>query len=327
MKTFSLTVDQLHECLPTLNMSEILLPVLQDALNEFHINTRTRVCSFLAHLGHESADLMQWRENLNYSATRLRQVFPKYFRSMAEARAFANNPVAIAEVVYGGRMGNDTAGDGWKFRGGGPMQITGRDMYAKCGHALSLPLEVSPELLELPRHGLRSACWVWSVEKNCNPLADALRGVADKDELLLLTAQTKRINGGTNGLNDRVLRYGRCLRAIPPRSSTVSAPTAVAPPPVTATSDQPDQLSEFEELLQNGSVQNVAKRVASKTWSKIWKPLTALISAVEAGNAFAISSVVVVAIFLVVLVVLYHRQIWRVIKQLVAFVNRLIKKG
>ena len=114
------------------------LKPLSGAMSAYAINTPARQAAFLAQLAHESAELRRTQENLNYSWDRLRKVFPRYFRSDAEAQAYDRQPERIANRVYANRMlnGDETSGDGWRFRGRGPIQVTGRENYRKSGQAL-----------------------------------------------------------------------------------------------------------------------------------------------------------------------------------------------
>lgn len=166
------------------------------------IGTRLRVCAFLAQIGHESGGLQAVVENLNYSAEGLLKTWPTRFTA-ATAAACARNPEKIANIVYANRMGNTAPGDGWKYRGRGPIQITGKNNYLACGKALGLDLVANPEKLEQPEYAARSAAWFWE-SNGLNALADADR----------FTDITRKINGGTNGLEDRKQRYKLALSVI-----------------------------------------------------------------------------------------------------------------
>lgn len=153
---------------------------------------------FLAQIGHESAGLQIQQENLHYSAARLRQVWPGRFRSDATAAAFANKPEALANLVYGGRMGNHEPGDGWRYRGRGYIQLTGREAYREVGRRTGLKLEDQPDLALDLSHALHIACGFWDW-KAINPICDTGDFVA----------VTKRINGGTVGMEDRLVWLAR----------------------------------------------------------------------------------------------------------------------
>jgi putative chitinase len=167
---------------------------LGEAMARFEIHRPARKAAFLAQLAHESGQLSRWTENLNYRWQRLRQVFPTYFRTDGEAQAFDRQPERIANRVYGGRLGNgpEATGDGWRYRGRGPIQLTGRENYRTCGAALDVDLLTRPERLETPEVGCLAAAWFWA-SKGLNALADA-------GDFVTIT---RRINGGLIGLADR----------------------------------------------------------------------------------------------------------------------------
>lgn len=185
---------------------------LSMAMMRYNINNPNRIRAFLAQVGHESGQLSAVVENLNYSAKALRSVFGKYFKTDAEAEQYARKPEAIANVVYANRMGNgDTeSGDGWKYRGRGLIQLTGKNNYDKATNEMyALPLGVDfvdePDLLATPEYAAQSAAWYWETN-GLNALADQLGGADDTE---VFKAITKRINGGYNGLDDRLAMYER----------------------------------------------------------------------------------------------------------------------
>jgi putative chitinase len=163
---------------------------------------RNRLLFFLAQIGHESAGLEIQQENLNYSVARLRQVWPGRFRSASTAAACAGKPEALANLVYGGRMGNFEPGDGYRYRGRGYIQLTGREAYREVGRRTGLKLEDQPDLALDVAHALHIACGFWDW-KGINPICD--RGD--------FVGVTKRINGGTVGLDDRLAWLAR-VRAV-----------------------------------------------------------------------------------------------------------------
>jgi len=172
---------------------EKYVPYLEKLMPEYQINSALRMRHFLAQLLHESGGLSAVRENLNYSAARLLQIFPKYFNS-AQAAEYANKPEKIANRVYANRLGNgqENSGDGWKYRGGGLIQTTGKSNFAATGKGIGIDLVRLPELIAEPPFAVESACWFWKT--------NGLNALADKNDII---AVTKRINGGTNGLDDR----------------------------------------------------------------------------------------------------------------------------
>ena len=190
---------------------------LQLAMIRYNINNPSRIRAFLAQVGAESGQLSAVVENLNYSAKALRSVFGKYFKTDAEAEKYARKPEAIANVVYANRMGNgDTAsGEGWKYRGRGLIQLTGKDNYAKATNGMyALPMGVDfvdePNVLANPDYAAQSAAWYWETN-GLNALADQLE---TSDETEVFKAITKRINGGYNGLEERRAIYERAKTVI-----------------------------------------------------------------------------------------------------------------
>lgn len=198
------------------NRAKYAMP-LRMAMIRYNINNPNRVRAFLAQIGHESGQLSAVVENLNYSAKVLRSVFGKYFKTDAEAEKYARKPEAIANVVYANRLGNgDTkSGDGWRYRGRGLIQITGKSNYNEASQKMyALPLGVDfvdePELLATPEYAAQSAAWWWE-NAGLNAIADGLGGANDTEVFKQIT---KRVNGGYNGLDDRLAIYERAKTVI-----------------------------------------------------------------------------------------------------------------
>lgn len=162
-------------------------------LNSYHVNTDLRLAHFFSQLEHES-NLKPISENLNYSAKGLGKTFKKYFPTIALANQYANQPQRIANIVYANRMGNgnEESGEGWKYRGRGFIQLTGKDNYRVLSKDVRIDFLKNPDLLLQEANAMISALWFWNKNK--------LNELADKDDVL---AVTKKINGGTNGLEDR----------------------------------------------------------------------------------------------------------------------------
>ena len=200
--TFNFTKDQLREMIPKNPYVNNWFDALNEILPEYEINTPQRVAAFLAQCAHESGGFIFLKENLNYKAASLRKVFPKYFPDDATAAHYANKPQMIANRVYANRMGNgpEESGDGWKFCGRGLIQLTGKDNYTFFAASLDIPLEEASEYLETFEGAVQSACFFWE-QNNLNTWAD-------KGDILTLT---KRINGGTIGLEDRIKHYNHAL--------------------------------------------------------------------------------------------------------------------
>lgn len=198
---FSITAEQLRQIVPTLSDSKCreYLPYLLKIMSEFEINTPLRVATFIAQTAHESGGYITLIENLNYSAQRLLQVFPRKF-TQATAINYDRQPQKIANYLYANKIGNgdETSGDGWRYKGRGVVQVTGRGNYKACGVELGLDLIAFPELLEQSLNAFRSAGWYWK-SRNCNSFAD-------RGDFIGLT---KAINGGLNGLDDRKAYYAR----------------------------------------------------------------------------------------------------------------------
>lgn len=222
-----LTDEQLRLIEPRLTPARRaeLLPALNAAIDRFEINDNTRrLAAYLSNLLHESNGLACFVENLNYSAQRLTQVWPRRFPTLTSAQPYAHNPTRLAEHTYAGRMGNgpEGSGDGAKFIGRGGIQRTGRKAYQRVLEALGLPVTTQPELLEQPRYAALSDALFWSDSK-LNPLADCLMGVRTAAEQRTLTSICRRINGGTNGLDERVRLYWRTLAILERAPHAVTA--------------------------------------------------------------------------------------------------------
>jgi putative chitinase len=190
------------------------------ACQEFGIKTPQRIAGFLSQCAHESGGFERLQENLNYSADGMAGIWPKRFAVMGPdgkpakkegknqpnkfALALHRKPEMIANVVYSSRMGNGPteSGEGWKYRGRGLKQLTGKDNHRACSAGLGVDLVENPDLLLEPVYAARSAAWFWSTN-NCNKFADA----GDIEGL------TKKINGGLIGIDDRKKRYNACIRS------------------------------------------------------------------------------------------------------------------
>jgi putative chitinase len=169
----------------------------------YEINTPARVASWLAQCAHESGYFRFLKENLNYKAASLRKVFPKYFPTDELAAQYANKPEKIANKVYANRMGNgdEASGDGFRYLGRGLIQLTGKNNYTIFAASIDTPLEEIPEYLQTFEGAVQSACWFWE-QNNLNKFADS----GD------IVTMSKRINGGTIGMEDRLMKYEKCLK-------------------------------------------------------------------------------------------------------------------
>jgi putative chitinase len=203
-----LTKAQLKQLLPKNPYIDQWHNALSQLLPDYEINTPQRIAAFIAQCSHESAGFTALRENLNYRWQSLRKIFPKYFPTDELAQEYANKPnkqEAIANRVYANRMGNgpESSGDGWRFCGRGLIQLTGRDNYSWFAASLGIPVEEASEYLQTFEGAAQSACWFWET--------NGLNRWADAGDILTLT---KRINGGTIGLDDRIKHYNHALHVL-----------------------------------------------------------------------------------------------------------------
>ena len=199
-----LTLDQLRQMVKN-RYIEHWYRALEQLLPDYDINTPHRVAHFVAQCAHESGSFAFIEENLNYRAASLMNTFKKYFPTMELAQQYERKPERIANRVYASRMGNgdEASGDGWRYRGRGLIQLTGKDNYTFFAGSLGIPVEEAAEYLETFEGAVQSACWFWETNN--------LNQWADKDDILTLT---KRINGGTIGLEDRKKHYAHAKHVL-----------------------------------------------------------------------------------------------------------------
>jgi putative chitinase len=191
-----LKLDKLKGHIP-----DAVIQMIPDTAAKFQINTPLRLAHFLAQCGHESGGFKATQENLNYSAKGLNGIFKKYFPTEAAATPYARQPQKIANKVYANRMsnGDEASGDGYKFRGRGYIQLTGRANYTLFGKAIGEDVTGNPDVVS-GKYALLSAAWFWS-NNGLNKLADG--GSTDA----VVTTITKRVNGGVIGLADRIKHF------------------------------------------------------------------------------------------------------------------------
>ncbi|MBA4359320.1 MAG: glycoside hydrolase family 19 [Pseudomonas sp.] len=180
---------------------------LNAACERNQITTPLRLAAFLAQIGHESGRLSRVVENLNYSAEGLQKTWPSLFDAKLAAE-YARQPERIANVAYNARMGNTAPGDGWKYRGRGLIQVTGKNNYAACGDALGMDLLTTPSLLETPKGAALSAGWFWN-SMNLNALADA--GDIQNIGSLINTGRRGRV---PHGAAERLALYQVALKVL-----------------------------------------------------------------------------------------------------------------
>jgi len=169
------------------------------------LDNHKRTAAFLAQVAHESGGFNFTKENLNYGAKALQSVFKKYYPTEKDALGHERKPEQIANKVYASRMGNgdEKTGDGWTYRGRGLIQLTGKENYTKFAESIKKPITEAVSYLETAEGAVASAAWFWDKNK--------LNDLCDKDDFVTLT---KRINGGTNGLEDRKHHYELALKEL-----------------------------------------------------------------------------------------------------------------
>jgi putative chitinase len=185
----------LANTLSKLKISVDWVEPLEEVFHRYEINTPERQAAFIGQCAHESMNFTKLEENMNYSAEGLMKTWPSRFPTLESAKPYHRNPEKIANKVYAGRMGNglEETGDGWLYHGRGLIQLTGKDNYMLASDALNMDFIHSPDYVLVPKYAALTAGWYWN-KRNLNKEADA------KD----YTGMTKKINGGTIGLNDRI---------------------------------------------------------------------------------------------------------------------------
>ena len=219
--SFTISRDQLAALIPGNNRVDNWHRALVDVLPKYGINTPRRCAHFISQCAHESNNFRSLEENLNYNASGLLSTFPRYFGPPPKRNAneYARNPEKIANYVYmdqyrsaQGRMGNVNPGDGWRFRGRGLKQLTGRNNYTAFGRSIGMSAEEAADYVATEKGAVESACWFWQ--------ANNLNSIADTDDV---ERMTRRINGGDIGLADRQARYRRALQVL--SAAAAGAPT------------------------------------------------------------------------------------------------------
>lgn len=235
-----ITEGQLAAMIPTNKEIKAWCEELNKALPKYDITTDKRIAGFISQCAHESMDFNALSENLNYREETLNKVFPRYFGpGKRNAAEYAKNPEKIANYVYmdefrTSKLGNVQPGDGWRFRGRGLKQLTGRDNYTRFAKDYNITAEEAAEWLETKEGALASALWFWNTNK--------LNAIADTGNVAALT---KKINGGDIGLADRQARYSKAMAAL---GGKIEAPVTTA----------------VAETLRRGSKGDAVKQMQSK---------------------------------------------------------------
>jgi putative chitinase len=237
-----ITEGQLAAMIPTNKEIKAWCEELNKALPKYDITTDQRIAGFISQCAHESMDFNAMSENLNYREETLNKVFPRYFGpGKRNAAEYARNPEKIANYVYmdefrTSKLGNVHPGDGWRFRGRGLKQLTGRDNYTRFAKDYDLTAEEAAVWVETKEGALASALWFWNTNK-LNPIADTGN----------VAALTKKINGGDIGLADRQTRYARAMAALGGKIDTSASVTAAV-----------------SETLRRGSKGEAVKKMQAK---------------------------------------------------------------
>jgi putative chitinase len=220
---FDFTKEHLAALIPGNTKVDAWYTALCEILPKYGVDSPRRVAHFISQCAHESNNFRSLEENLNYSKESLEKVFPRYFGTgKRDATAYARNPEKIANYVYmdefrTAKMGNVNPGDGWRFRGRGLKQLTGRDNYTRFGKSVGMTAEQAADYVATEKGAIESAAWFWDTNK--------LNTIADTDDVVLMT---RRINGGNIGLEDRQQRYNRALPLLEGKNPT--PPAAAAAP-------------------------------------------------------------------------------------------------
>lgn len=196
-----LTAEQLAQ----LRIDSVWVDALNGAFDQFNINTPQRQASFIGQCGHECNNFKVLEENLNYKAEALMRLWRGRFPTIEAANQYAKNPQKIANKVYASRMGNrdEASGDGYRFRGRGCIQLTGHANYYHAGQACGVDFVMQPDLVATPQYAALTAGWFWATH--------GLNAYADAADYLTMT---KRINGGTIGLDERIAHITHCLQVL-----------------------------------------------------------------------------------------------------------------
>jgi len=207
-----LTKEQILKIMPlSKDKASDFLPWLNITMEEFKINNFNRATMFLAQIAHESGELRRTSEDLYYTADRLMAVWPSVFKTKEMAQGYEKNPERLANFIYANRMGNgdESSGDGWRFRGAGLIQNTGKDTHYECADWFHVERPVVGEWMREDRGATLSAGWFWENKSHLNTVAD--HGTREAFERV-----TRRINGGLNGLEDRLHYLERARMALTP---------------------------------------------------------------------------------------------------------------
>jgi putative chitinase len=263
-----ITLEQFTAMIPKNKNPEAWYDAAVPAFEKYDITTTNRIAGFMAQCAHESLDFTKLEENLNYSEKALNSVFGRYFgKDKRDAKEYARNPEKIANYVYQdeyrskrGAMGNTTAGDGWRFRGRGIKQLTGRNNYTAFGKSVGMSAEEAADYVATERGALESACWFWATNK--------LDKWADNGDIKGLT---KKINGGTIGLEDRTRRWEEALAILGGEVPTPAPKAASSAVRTLRKGMQGDDVKKMQKAIGVGADGDFGPGtlVAVKKWQKL----------------------------------------------------------
>lgn len=267
--SFPLTKEMLSAMIGNNPKSDEWFDALAEIMPKYEIDTPNRIAGFIAQCAHESNNFKSLEENLNYSEKALNAVFGRYFgKGKRDASEYARKPEKIANYVYQdefrtkrGAMGNTTDGDGWRFRGRGLKQLTGRNNYTAFGKTVDLTAEEAADYVATEKGAVESACWFWNTAK--------LNKIADAGDIVKMT---KKINGGTIGLEDRTARWEKALAILggevapaPKKAKAAKGVDMTAVLNVGSTGDTVKAVQEFLGIGADGIFGRGTKR-AIKQW-------------------------------------------------------------
>lgn len=271
-----ITLQQFQQIIPTNKEAAEWHAIASDLFPKYNINTTNRIASFMAQCAHESGDFRLLEENLNYSEETLNKVFGRYFGAPPKRSAseYARKPEKIANYVYmdefrspSSRLGNTQPGDGWKFRGGGIKQLTGRSNFARFGESIGMTADKAADYVRTKKGAFESACWFWKTNN--------LERFADRDDI---DGMSRAVNGGDNGLADRRNRYAKAKSIIGKTSSAgpvnpqITDAVTQAKPDATlkrgSTGDLVKQVQSALKLTADGTF-GAMTETAVKSWQRI----------------------------------------------------------
>ncbi len=254
-----LNLDKFSKMIPTNKEAAEWFPIATDFFEKYNITTPLRIASFMAQCAHESNDFKNLEENLNYSVDNLLKIFPRYFGKGKEDPAqYARNPQKLANYVYmdvnrskSGALGNTQPGDGWRFRGGGIKQLTGRNNFTAFGRDIGMSAEQAADYVRTKKGAFESACWFWKKNK--------LEKFADADDI---DGMSKRVNGGDIGLQERRSRYIRAKSILSFNTKPIAAFPIAVNDQITDSVTQ--KVAPVYPTLQRRSSGDIVRRIQQK---------------------------------------------------------------